>query len=216
MWGRDEGWPGRSGQRSRLGRVALDVAATVGFEAMTMQHIADTAGVVRRTVNRYFRSKEEAFTYGYREAIGELRGGIQGAYDASSSPYDRVHSCLAAIARFLAEDPARAYALIVVGHSAGPATLAVHEESMRRMVRLIQENAEDLVPPGSDGRMLAEASAGGIYWVILTRTLNGQIHELPELVPEWARALIAPYAAIAGLTEDAAGAAASSPCLNEW
>lgn len=184
-------------RRSQLGRVAIDAAATMGYDAMTTADIADAAKIVRRTFSRYFPDKHAAFEYGYREATEALRTTVQTAYDAGTTPPARMRGCLQAAAEFLAGDPARAEALIVHGHAAGPGVAAVHSETMRRMTVLILRNAADLTPPDRDARVLAETVAGGIYEIVYARTARGDVRDLPALVPDWAAVAMAPYTTIA-------------------
>lgn len=47
--------------RRAIGRAARDLVLAEGFEAATVERIAHTAGVSRRTFFRYFPTKEDAF-----------------------------------------------------------------------------------------------------------------------------------------------------------
>ncbi|MEV0293365.1 helix-turn-helix domain-containing protein [Nocardia sp. NPDC050710] len=67
--------------RARIIEVALDLCDTQGFEATTVEQIANTADVSPRTVNRYFETKEdivlgptEDFGRAVAEALREQSG----------------------------------------------------------------------------------------------------------------------------------------------
>ncbi|GAA4833570.1 TetR family transcriptional regulator [Saccharopolyspora rosea] len=63
---------GRRRVRSALALAAMDLFAEQGFEATTVDQIADAAGVGRRTFFRYFRSKEDVVFPGHDERLAEV------------------------------------------------------------------------------------------------------------------------------------------------
>ncbi|MFD0488504.1 TetR family transcriptional regulator [Saccharopolyspora spinosporotrichia] len=63
---------GRRRVRSALALAAMDLFASQGFEATTVDQIADAAGVGRRTFFRYFRSKEDVVFPGHDERLAEV------------------------------------------------------------------------------------------------------------------------------------------------
>lgn len=76
---------GRRRVRSALALAALDLFATQGFEATTVDQIADVAGVGRRTFFRYFRSKDDVVFPGHEEQLAEVRLVLE-ADDSSEHP----------------------------------------------------------------------------------------------------------------------------------
>lgn len=184
-------------RRKALVHATMRVTAAIGYDAATVNDIAVEAGVSRRAFNRHFRDKDEAFEIGYREITADLRRTIQRAYDAHHSPIRRTWACLEVLADWLASDPRRAELLVIHGHAAGQGTAVVHCETMRRLVELILDNTADLPQPPGDPRLVAETVAGGIYEIVFARVLRGQVRTLPDLVPEWAAVVMAPYVAIA-------------------
>lgn len=178
----------------------MRVTAAIGYEATTVNEIALEAGCSRRAFTRLFPNKDAAFEVGYREISWDVRRAVQEAYDAHETPTRRTWACLEALADFLASDPRRAELLVIHGHAAGQGTADVHCETMRRLVQLILDNTAELPQPTGDPRLVAETVAGGIYEIVFARVLRGQVRTLPDLVPEWARVVMAPYVAIAGGT----------------
>ncbi|WP_035717567.1 TetR/AcrR family transcriptional regulator [Gordonia terrae] len=61
----------RDAVRQRLSDVAIDLFAEQGFEAVTIEQIAEVAGVSARSVHRYFPAKED-LVIGMLEANGEF------------------------------------------------------------------------------------------------------------------------------------------------
>lgn len=67
--------PGRpqSTTRTELARIALELFATNGFEATTVDDVAEAAGVSRRTVFRYFASKNDMVWGEFDRVLDRLR-----------------------------------------------------------------------------------------------------------------------------------------------
>jgi AcrR family transcriptional regulator len=61
----------RDAARQRLSDVAIDLFAERGFEAVTIEQIAERAGISARSVHRYFAAKED-MVIGLFEANGEF------------------------------------------------------------------------------------------------------------------------------------------------
>ncbi|KAA5834356.1 TetR family transcriptional regulator [Saccharopolyspora hirsuta] len=76
---------GRRRVRSALALAALELFAAQGFEATTVDQIADAAGVGRRTFFRYFRSKEDVVFPGHDERLAEVVELLEGA-DPAADP----------------------------------------------------------------------------------------------------------------------------------
>jgi TetR/AcrR family transcriptional regulator, regulator of mycofactocin system len=67
--------PGRPAVTSRaeLERIALELFATRGFDETTVEDIAETAGIGRRTFFRYFASKNDVVWGDFDAALADLR-----------------------------------------------------------------------------------------------------------------------------------------------
>ncbi|MCA1283388.1 TetR family transcriptional regulator [Saccharopolyspora sp. 7B] len=63
---------GRRRIRGTVSSAALDLFAANGFEATTVDQIAEAAGVGRRTFFRYFRSKEDAVFGDHEERLADV------------------------------------------------------------------------------------------------------------------------------------------------
>ncbi|MEB3370812.1 TetR family transcriptional regulator [Saccharopolyspora mangrovi] len=70
---------GRRKVRSAIAVAALEKFAEQGFEATTVDQIAEAAGVGRRTFFRYFRSKEDVVFPGHDERLAEVVELLEGA-----------------------------------------------------------------------------------------------------------------------------------------
>ncbi|RCW46139.1 TetR family transcriptional regulator [Halopolyspora algeriensis] len=70
---------GRRRLRSALAVAALELFASQGYEATTVEDIVDAVGVGRRTFFRYFRSKEEVVFPDHDERLAEVVARLEAA-----------------------------------------------------------------------------------------------------------------------------------------
>lgn len=62
----------KAATRQSLHEAALRLAVTYGLDGVTVEDIADEAGVSRRTFSNYFANKEDAILHADRERTGRL------------------------------------------------------------------------------------------------------------------------------------------------
>jgi hypothetical protein len=76
---------------------------------------------------------------------------------------------------------------------------------MQAFAMMIEENARELLDEPPPSALTAETVVGGIYDVIYTRILRGEIRQLPELAPDLTKSALMHY-----LGPEAAASAAGS------
>jgi hypothetical protein len=89
-------------------------------------------------------------------------------------------------------DPGFARMCLVEVMGAGSEALRRRDAAMAEFAAMLDENARALLddPPSS---IIAETVVGGLYEVIYSRLVRGELRQLPELVPELVHALLLPY-----------------------
>jgi AcrR family transcriptional regulator len=92
----------RQAVRAEIGDVAMRLFLERGFDATTMEQIADEAGVSRRSLFRYFGTKED-IVLGQHADNGRLVQAALAARPAHETPWEALRAAFAV----LAEDPAR-------------------------------------------------------------------------------------------------------------
>jgi AcrR family transcriptional regulator len=68
----------KAATRQALHKAVLRMAVARGFDAVTLDAVADEANVSRRTFSNYFANKEEALLYGERVRVGRLLDEVRG------------------------------------------------------------------------------------------------------------------------------------------
>ena len=95
-------------QRQRCARIwrrrRCDLFATKGYEATTVDEIAATAGVARRTFFRHFRSKEEAIFPDHDDTLVRVQAVLDSA-EPHEHPLDTVCRGITEVLRMYAESP---------------------------------------------------------------------------------------------------------------
>lgn len=91
--------------RRKLAAAAMELFATKGYEATTVDEIAAAAGVARRTFFRHFRSKEEAIFPDHDDTLVRAAGVLEAA-PAHENPLDTVCRGIKEVMRMYAASPA--------------------------------------------------------------------------------------------------------------
>jgi AcrR family transcriptional regulator len=194
--------PGRHGlsrayvaqnQRERILGAVADVTSAASYAEMTVEDIIVTAGVSRRTFYEHFKNKEEAFLAAYDEAATELVQHVMTAINSAEEDFaDRARAGLGAFLCFLADRPALSRMCIVEALAAGPDAIVRRNGVMSAFAATIEEDARRLLDETAPS-LTAETIVGGIYEVVYTRVLRGEIRELPELLPDIVYSALLPY-----------------------
>jgi AcrR family transcriptional regulator len=194
--------PGRHGlsrsfvvqnQRERILAAVADVTSAASYAEMTVADIIVCAGVSRRTFYEHFDNKQDAYLAAYDEAVGRLLEGVRWAYGSRETFPGRLRAALELFVTVLAADPAFARMCIVEVTSAGPEALQRRDATMAEFARMIDENARALLPTEPPSPVVGETVVGGLYEVIYTRILRGEVRFLPSLLPDLLYAGLLPY-----------------------
>jgi AcrR family transcriptional regulator len=202
--------PGRHGlsrafvaqnQRERILAAVADVTSAASYGEMTVEDVIVVAGVSRRTFYEHFKNKQEAFLESYDAVVEQLLAAVIAALEAESTFVARVRAGLGAFLDFLAREPAFARMCLVEVMAAGPDAVARRNGAMMAFGALVQDNAVELLEPPLPPPLTAETIVGGVYEVVYSRVLRGEIRSLPELLPDLTYSMLLPYV---GLQEAAA------------
>ncbi len=84
----------REKKRAKIAHKAMEVFAHRGFQATTIQDIADAAGVGKGTIYHYFRDKEEILLVVSGEILIEMERSLGAALLRMDEPEDRLASLI--------------------------------------------------------------------------------------------------------------------------
>jgi hypothetical protein len=111
---------------------------------------------------------------------------------------------LRAFLEFAASEPAFARMCIVEVLAAGPEAIKRRNDTMAAFALLIHSKAEELLEGKIPPALTAETVVGGIYEVVYTRVLRGEIQELPRLLPDLIYSSLLPYMGVEAAREERA------------
>ena len=120
----------------------LLTAGALGYEAATLQEVAERAGVSRAQFQRHFGSREECFAAAYEAAAERLVEDVLEAGREAPSWRLGLRAALAELLRFVAEQPLLAKALILEVRAARGNAWVAHQQMVDRLVTAIDSARE--------------------------------------------------------------------------
>jgi AcrR family transcriptional regulator len=164
---------------------ALDLFATKGFEATTVEDIADAAEVSPRTFFRYFESKLD-LVMARNEAHGHKLGSLIEARPPEEGPLEALRQVLRAVLSERLADPAAAREFQVMCTSPTLKNMA-REHFAEEEAALAEAFATRLGVPGGDltAHVMA-ATAVSAAWTVLDRWIaeEGPVERLLPMIDE--------------------------------
>jgi AcrR family transcriptional regulator len=180
-------------QRERILAAVGDVVSVAGYRDMSVEDVIVTAGISRRTFYEHFKNKQDAFLAAYDAVLLQLLSLVQAAIEPEDTFPARLRAGLSAFLDFLAREPGFARMCIVEALAAGPDAIARRNAAMTAFATLISDNARELGTTVEPQPLTAETIVGGIYEVVYTRIVRGDIRQLPELLPDLLYPALLPY-----------------------
>jgi AcrR family transcriptional regulator len=177
-------------QRRMIAAIA-ELSAEQGYEATKIADIVSRAGVARKTLYDNFDGKEDLFLSAFDFYLVEAKAAVQAACEEAGDGWQqRIEAGLAALLRFVAEQPAAARMCLVEALSATPRSSVSYDLALGGFVELLRASA----PPNKTlPKTLEESLVGGIAWILHQRIRAGETQRIAELLPELSVFLLSPY-----------------------
>ena len=194
--------PGRHGlsrsfvadnQRGRILMATIDATSAVGYAKMSVEGIVRGAGVSRRTFYELFANKHEAFLAAFDAAAGALLHTVEAASEQETTFEGKVIAGFRAFVETLAATPGPAQVCIVEALAAGPDAIGRRTAVMAAFAQVIVDNAPMVAGSHQLPALTAETIVGGVYEVLYSRVLCGEIRDLPGLLPDLTYSMLLPY-----------------------
>lgn len=177
-------------QRRMIAAIA-ELSAEQGYGATKIADIVSRAGVARKTLYDNFDGKEDLFLSAFDLYFVEAKVAVQVACEETGGGWQqRIEAGLAALLRFVAEQPAAARMCLVEALSATPRSSVSYDVALGVFVELLRESAppNDILP-----KTIEESLVGGVAWILHQRIRAGETQQIAELLPELSRFLLSPY-----------------------
>lgn len=155
-----------------------------GYEAASVQEVAERSGISRDRFHRRFGSKDECYVRAYEEAAARLRDDVLGAGRGAASWRLGFRAALAELLRFVAEQPLLAKALLLEVRAARGRAWAVHQQVVGRLVDAVDRARSDADALASAGPATAGFMVGAIEESIVLKIGAGRATEVQRLLPD--------------------------------
>lgn len=171
----------------------LLTAGAMGYEATTLQEVAQRAGVSPSTFQRRFGGREDCFAAAYEGAADELAERILEAGRQAPSWRAGLRSALAELLRFVAEQPLLAKALILEVRAARGEAWLKHQQLVDRFVAAIDSARRQPGALATASPMTAGFMVGAIEESIALEIGAGRAEEAERLLPDLAHLVVLNY-----------------------
>ncbi|WP_190127579.1 TetR family transcriptional regulator [Streptomyces mashuensis] len=164
--------------RRKLAAAAMELFATKGYEATTVDEIAAAAGVARRTFFRHFRSKEEAIFPDHDDTLVRAAAVLEAA-PPHENPLDTVCRGIKEVMRMYAASPAvsvERYRLTREVPTLREREIASVARYERLFTRYLLGHFDESTSHHDDDPLLAEVAASAVVTAhnhVLRRWLRG-------------------------------------------
>ncbi len=161
--------------------------ALKGYSSITMQDIADSAGVSKGVIHYYFKNKEELFISVLEQLIHELDEFTTARLAEAESPLERLQAMIAAVFEKCVEN--KKFHTVVLDFWAHatkhPALRHASASQAARYRHLIAKILQDGIATGDfrkdvDTNLVASALLGQMQGLLTQWTLNDQAFDLME------------------------------------
>jgi AcrR family transcriptional regulator len=160
-------------QRTRILEAMAEMAVDLGAGAVTVSHVVAQAGVSRRTFYELFPDREACLLATFNLGVERARVRVEPAYTAQPRWRDGIRSGLAALLRFLEDEPALGRLCVVYSLGGGADVLSRRAQVLGRLSEAVERGRSE----GTAGRepppLIAEGVVGAVMSVIYGH-LQGQ------------------------------------------
>ncbi|HEX7280141.1 MAG TPA: TetR/AcrR family transcriptional regulator [Solirubrobacterales bacterium] len=181
-------------QRQRIIRAAARVVVERGYESLSIPAISAAAGTSNQTFYENFNSKRDAFIAAYEIASEKALRICTEAFRSAADGPEAIGAVLRALTEHIAEDQMYARLAFLEMMTAGPPALDRSEEVMNGVLAFIEDSEGSKELWGRVPRVVLEATAGGIWFVIQREVAHGRGDSLPGKAPELAKLALLPVA----------------------
>jgi AcrR family transcriptional regulator len=171
----------------------VELVAARGYQATTVDHVIELAGVEPAAFHRHFASVEDCFAAAWEAVDGELTRRMAAAFGRRTEWRDRLRDALLAGLGYLAEDDSRARLYV--------AEVVYVSEEMRDRQRRSLGRLSATIDLGRDGEggeeqapsEIADAVSGAIWHRAHQLIQTGRGKDLPAELPRFMYIAVLPY-----------------------
>src|ERR1022692_2220456 len=171
-------------QRGRILAAMVEVSAERGAGNVTVAHVAERAGVSRRTFYELYADREACFLGAFDDAYARATRYVLDGYDPNAKWVDRVRVALTNLLGFLEAEPGAGKLLIVGSLGAGHSALERRRSGIAQIITIVDEGRHESKAGSELPPLTAEGIVGGVLSVLHARLVDDG-GELSAGAPTW-------------------------------
>jgi AcrR family transcriptional regulator len=180
-------------ERQQIHVALIAVCGERGLGKATSEQVIERAGVDDAAFARHFADLDDCFAQYIVDVRDLLTERMETAAAATQDWRRQLRSVVCEMVRFLHADRARGQMLLVETLAAGPRGSLVREQSLERMVDLIDRGRRLMDEPETLTRVTAEAMTGALFNQMHQLQDSGDLADPCRLVPQLMYFLVLPY-----------------------
>jgi len=182
----EEALPDRSSDRD-VHEAMLLTAGERGYAKATVREVTERARITEDRFHRRFGGKEACFAAAYEEAAEQLAGELLEACRGAASWRDGFQAGLAALLRFVAEQPLLAKALLIEVRAARGEAWVSHQRQVERLTAALDSARSEPGARAAASPMTAGFMAGAIEESLSVEIAAGRAADVERLLPDLTR-----------------------------
>jgi AcrR family transcriptional regulator len=182
----EEAIPDRGSDADVLEAMLL-TAGELGYAKATVREVIGRARITEDRFHRHFGGKEACFARAYGEAAERLQGELLAACEEAADWKQGFEAALAALLRFVAEQPLAARALLIEVKAARGEAWAKHQEVVERLTAALDSAREQPGARAAASPMTAGFVVGAIEESLCIELAAGRAAEAERLLGDLAR-----------------------------
>jgi AcrR family transcriptional regulator len=178
--GSEDPAPGRVAEIQRLLAASVTVAGERGAANVTVAHIVARAGISRRTFYELYVDREACLLAALDEAIAAASAVVLPAYESGVGWRGRVRGGLAALLRWLDEQPGLGRLLVVEALGAGDQALERRARCMAALIAAVDRGRAEIKRGPPPSPLTAEGVVGAVFAIVHARVLARDAQRVGE------------------------------------
>jgi AcrR family transcriptional regulator len=180
-------------QRERIVRAAALVVVERGYEALSIPAISAAAGTSNQTFYEHFASKRDAFLAAFEILGADAIRVAATAFEEEDDHPEAIGAGLRALFEHIASNRLFARLAFFELPTAGPVALDRADAMLESFGAFIEPGKGPSQLRGPLPQSVMEALPSGLWAMIQHEIVHGRREALPELAPEAARIVLAPF-----------------------
>ncbi len=181
-------------QRERIVDATAAIVAAKGLAGLTIPEIARRASISHETFYEIYPTKHDAFLGAQKVGLHQALIVTAEAYEAHEDDWPRaVAGALRALIDYICSEPAHAHLSLVDTFAASPEAMEIRDSALHAFTAHLGPGRGLAYDPTASPRIVAEATAGGIWQILHHYIETDRIAELPDAAPQIVYMALTPF-----------------------